>query len=99
MLIVFCLWFFMVFEINFLCISTHFSSLQIKFCFIYHTVVFIWVLNVSPYVLGGQSIIIILCIIENLQNVPAENNKNMVFSCCYSDSLESTSSINLCTRG
>lgn len=40
---------------------------------------FIWVLNVISYVLGGHSIIIILCIIKNLQNVPDENIKKVVF--------------------
>jgi len=59
---------------------------------------FIWVLNVSPYVLGGQSIIIILLITKNLQNVPDENNRKAVFSHCSSDNLESTSSIKVCPR-
>lgn len=91
------LWVFVGFKINFLLISTCFS-LPIKFCCIYHTAMFIWVLNVNPYILCDQSIII-LCIIKNLQNVPDENIKKAVFSCCNSDSSEGTSSINMCTRG
>lgn len=69
----------MGFEIIFLSISTLLFLCRLNFVVHYHTVVFIWVLNVSPYVLGGQSIIIILCIIKSLQNVPDENNKKAIF--------------------
>lgn len=94
------LWFFMDFEVILLCIFTCFSYFaDVKFCCICHTAILIWlVLNVSPFILCDQSIII-LFIIKNLQNVPGENIKKVFFSCCCSDSSEGTSSINVCPRG